>query len=166
MGLDISYGKIVKEKELNEDLEIHYDNEELIINQPFKFQLGSLKEDKAYETEMIGSFCAGSYGGYNGWRERLFSLVNDGNIQEYWDKSNDLIEKYLEINLLNESEPFFELINFSDCEGVIGPEVSNKLHIDFETYNNLAKERMDDYDYDLYQKFMKATGNNKIICFH
>jgi len=34
--------------------------------------------------------------------------------------------------------PFWELINFSDCEGVIGADVSAKLHADFVAYRGRA----------------------------
>lgn len=58
-------------------------------------------------------FRAGSYSGYNWWREKL---------AEFSGKA-----------------AFQELINFSDCEGCIGSVVSKKLFQDFQTYESKAK---------------------------
>lgn len=170
MGLDISYYKLVKEIPRKEDDDLHYENDEIIIEkQPFKLQLGTLKEESVYEMDYIDSFASGSYGGYNGWRNRLYSLVYSGNIDDYWEKTSNIIdEKYtkkLETNI--ETMPFLELINFSDCEGIIGPEICEKLSKDFQEYDELMKDGMDSYDYELYCDFKNAFNEEKcVMLFH
>lgn len=59
-------------------------------------------------------FRAGSYSGYNWWRQKLSEFA--------------------------EGDAFRELIEFSDCEGVIGSVVSNKLAADFAEFEDQAKE--------------------------
>lgn len=58
-------------------------------------------------------FAAGSYGGYNRWRERLQAKYNPDR---------------------KESEPFFELIWFADNEGTISSLAAQNLLADFEAY--------------------------------
>ncbi len=57
------------------------------------------------------SFQAGSYGGYNRWRDLLAEEYNPQR---------------------RESEPFYELINFADNEGCIGPVAAMNLLADFD----------------------------------
>ncbi len=63
-------------------------------------------------------FRAGSYGGYNAWRSWLSKNVLGVEAEEVWAAP----EKF---------GPCVELINFSDCEGVLGPKVCAKLRDDF-----------------------------------
>ncbi len=67
------------------------------------------------------AFRAGSYGGYNEWRNELAKLAGFESAQDFWDNATD-------------DAPFFELINFSDCEGIIGPKASAELAKDFASH--------------------------------
>lgn len=179
MGLDISAYSKLKEVDLREDVDDHYDNDEVIIFSEFTYQLGTLKRGSAYKTKYISSFCAGSYSGYSCWRRDLLALVSEEVVDDYWDKYNifsnyeyteyqtyireNKLKRILksgdEIDLINlQNKPFIELICFSDCEGYVGPEVCKKLHLDFIKYNDVAKEKMSDWYYDLYKEFMDATS--------
>jgi hypothetical protein len=77
-----------------------------------------------------------------------------------------------------EGRPFYELIDFSDCEGIIGPEVSEKLHSDFETNRpNMIKYCLDNfinddtaYDnvmeiYDDFTKAFKLASKDGLVLF-
>jgi len=66
------------------------------------------------------SFRAGSYSGYNRWREDLSMAIHGVMPAIIWESP----EKF-------EEKDFFEIINFSDCEGCMGPQTSAKLHNDF-----------------------------------
>lgn len=68
-------------------------------------------------------FRAGSYSGYNWWREQLCELALECEPSEVWEDP----EVY-------EGQPFVELINFSDAEGAIGPKTSAKLAADFRAH--------------------------------
>lgn len=74
------------------------------------------------------SFRAGSYSGYNSWREDLCKAVLDVPPEVVWENPSKF-----------KNEPFFELIFFSDCEGAIGPETSRKLAQDFENHLDSVK---------------------------
>ena len=59
-----------------------------------------------------------------------------------------------------EGLPFVELIDFSDCEGVIGPKVAAKLAKDFADYEFMASafaaESNDDFFLALYREWRRA----------
>lgn len=103
-------------------------------------------------------FRAGSYSGYNAWRERLSRLalgVEPGAVWQRWSKF--------------EGKPFAELINFSDCEGTIGPIVSKRLAADFAAFDETAREKMDVYEYALYRDWLRAferAADDGAVEFH
>jgi hypothetical protein len=63
-------------------------------------------------------FRAGSYSGYGVWRDWLAQVAGFASAEEYRAEAEP-------------STAFYELINFADNEGVIGPVVSTKLAKDF-----------------------------------
>lgn len=118
------------------------------------------------EPVWAGSFRAGSYSGYGSWRRKLCKLVHGVEIETVW---ND-IDAW-------EGKPFIELINFSDCEGVIGPETSAKLAKDFEDYQDLINSayvvevyrKNNDWwllKYDDWCEAFKCAAKNGFVQFH
>jgi hypothetical protein len=112
-------------------------------------------------------FHAGSYGTYNWFRRNLSTAIFGVSSEDIWLKS----EAY-------EGRPFFELIEFSDCDGVIGPEVSKKLHEDFETHrSSMIKYCLDNFIdddhsyeytmgvYDNFSKAFKIASNGGLVLF-
>lgn len=98
------------------------------LNSSFAGREGSIQE-RPYrcanpDTEPLG-FRAGSYSGYTWWRGELAHMVGIHDTQAFWNNPKDC--------------PFNELINFSDCEGTIGPEASKKLLADFTEWADSAK---------------------------
>lgn len=73
-----------------------------------------LNSQTVYEWEECFEFRAGSYSGYNQWRDWLNDFAGD--------------------------TAFQELIDFADNEGVIGSELSAKLYNDFRTYHDKAQK--------------------------
>jgi len=109
------------------------------------------------------SFRAGSYSGYNEWRDDLAWFAFDKGAHEIWA---DHITK----------GPFVELINFSDCEGEIGPIVAAKLAKDFADHQEKAKTHIplhNDPDepgwwFDRYKEWQKAfemASDGGSVCF-
>ena len=112
MGLDISaYSKIKQEK--HGDIYIGHDK---FGTRP------DLSEGEYAESDdsVYHGFRAGSYSGYNQWRENLSMAIHGVMPSIIWNSP----EKYA-------GKEFFEIINFSDCEGCFGPKFSAKLHADF-----------------------------------
>lgn len=78
-------------------------------------------------TGAVRVFGAGSYSGYNRFREWLCDMAGIATPRAQWADP----EHY---DLL----PFHELVNFSDCEGVIGSTACAELAKDFADYQGKA----------------------------
>lgn len=140
MGLDIYAMKNIKRiSDYPEDDDYDYDHDHLSPNEYFNVH-GEITNG-IYSGEGRESFRAGSYSGYNGWRNRLAKLAGYGSFEEACSTPEG---------------PFVELINFSDCEGVICSEVSAKLYNDFLNNHIFAKEKMEKYDLETYEDFMNG----------
>lgn len=64
-------------------------------------------------------------------------------------------------------EAFVELINFSDCEGVIGAEVAKKLAADFAAYQDKAGDKGDFARvYASWRKAFELAADGGAVCFH
>jgi hypothetical protein len=73
------------------------------------------------------AFRAGSYSGYNSWRNWLATVAGYRDAEDCWQRASP-------------GEPFYELIHFADNEGVIGPVVAKKLAADFAKHAGKAVE--------------------------
>ena len=105
-----------------------------------------------YEAEDSFGFRAGSYGGYNSWRNQLAQVAGFRGDHDVWD---------------NHSEgPFVELINFSDCEGIIGPKVSAKLAKDFADHADKAGDGYFRDKYDEWRKAFEMASDGGYVDFH
>ena len=174
MGLDISYYSDIKKIDINKD-DNNYDHIRINNNHnDFEYHLGSLEKDAIYKPKQKGehgSFRAGSYGGYNNWRNQLSVIAGYDSSKEVWKNFENEFRKLKLAKIQNESskmKPFYELINFSDCEGDIGPEISKKLYQDFIDFEEQAKKE-DSYFYDKYEEWKKAfkiASKNGIVSFH
>lgn len=118
----------------------------------------------AYTGEEADSFRAGSYSGYNAFRDTLSVILQGEKDHHAWSRVAN--EGY--------TKPFDLLINFSDCDGVIGPTSSKKLAQAFEDHledwTEFTKNDEDgEYLLDKYLKWMAAFqtagDNNGCILF-
>ena len=100
-----------------------------------------------------GGFRAGSYSGYNQWRNQLANLVGTTD-KRIWENPVP--------------GPFVELINFSDCEGTIDSKTSAKLAKDFQEYQGEANIK-DEHFVQIYNHFRIAfecasDGGSVVFC--
>ncbi len=171
MGLDISvYRKaiLVNNVEVDEDgepvdtaLRKAYYNDDLTrlfrlreAYDVFDAQADGL-EPGFYLFEDSMGFRAGSYGGYNGWRSTLATVGG-------YTADDAHSGKVL-------AGPFFELVNFSDCEGTIGPVTSAKLLNDFILLQERAESMMNDYEFAKYKEWTEAfqmASDGGFVSFH
>lgn len=136
MGLNISaYSNLraLYKNETPEKIASFYKNED------FPGRAAGIVDDAVYTYDECFSFRAGSYTGYNEWRNQLAQLAGYESAEDCWTKTEG---------------PFWELINFTDCEGVLGDETCAKLLIDFRNY--LSAVQTTDWFSELYMQWMKA----------
>lgn len=135
MGLDIvAYNKLVKQDVVfnahgqaflaknSAPLEEPYFD--CHINPDFPGREDTLEDKAVYFYGSQTHFRAGSYSYYNAWRAWLAQVAGYGSEAAAFKATQG---------------PFWELINFSDCEGVIGPKHCVKLLADFERFHALIK---------------------------
>jgi len=82
-----------------------------------------------YTYKQAYHFRAGSYSGYNNWREALSVLGVGAAPEDVWSDCS------------YERSPFYYLVNFSDCGGAIGMEYSAKLYQDFLTQEPIIRAK-------------------------
>jgi len=175
MGLDIvAYSNIKKERKI-EDEDDEYENYDITIysNSSFVYQLGSLNVNTHYsktKNSKVQSFRIGSYSTYNGWRNDLSIMAGYISAESVWDDFKDNLRYYKLKEIINEKvimKPFYEIIFFSDCDGVIGPEISKKLYDDFLLFDETAKKE-NEYFYRIYSIFkdaFKIASDNGLVLF-
>lgn len=103
-------------------------------------------------------FRAGSYGGYNDWREVLSMMVHGVMPRTIWENTGAY-----------KGTPFFELINFSDCEGILGAAVCAKLAADFAQYQGRADTSHDEWwlrKYGEWRKAFEIAADGGCVEFH
>lgn len=174
MGLDISYlSKATFYDSIAEDID-NDDDGKIYPQPPFDYQLGSLSNYSNYsdtDESEYGSFRAGSYSGYNHWREQLAKMAGYENPEEVWNDYDAEIERVGETGKM---KPFYELICFSDCEGIICSEISAKLYEDFVNFEEKAKNFVENsiennYFYSKYKEWKEAfrvASDNGLVSFH
>lgn len=169
MGLDITaYGNValLETMESTDDYDEKYWNSDEDSNTDYVWatkdrgQHDNIVEHGVYRYEQEFDFRAGSYSGYNEWRNHLSRLMLKVDAETVWHNS----ESY-------KGKPFYELINFSDCEGIIGPETSKKLAADFAAHQPIANDEpaFDGWFTEKYNNWRQAfelASNNGYVKFH
>ena len=162
MGLDISaYSKLVKldvlfdadgepvdvttRKTIENHLKVH-------VNHDFPGRAKGLKNNAVYSYDQYDHVFGRSYSGYSAWREQLAKLA--GYPEVMYDRGYGVVQPSHAAaawqGVVQAGAPFLELINFSDCEGVIGPVVAAKLLQDFITFDERARSHGDEWFYPGY----------------
>ena len=122
-----------------------------------------------------GDFHAGSYSGYGAWREKLAQLAGYEPIpysRSYGDTKEFM--SYSAAAWKSKGGPFWELINFSDCEGYIGSVDAAKLYKDFADYTKKANKMFKDENpynssygflplYKSWKKVMKIVSKGGLV---
>ena len=133
------------------------------VNEAFPDRNGAFKNGCYVVKDQFG-FRAGSYSGYNYFREILSEAVLGVSPEVVWKEP----AKY-------QDSAFYELINFADNEGILGTEVCCKLAGDFAanrlTFVEYVEVNVADSDYFItkYEEWTKAVDLaccNGFIQFH
>jgi hypothetical protein len=113
------------------------------LNAAFPKAAEDIDEDYIYSAEdCFGDVMGKSCGSYGVWRNELAQLIGHVDQQSAWTHPVD--------------GPFVELINFSDCEGIIGTKVSKKLAMDFSAFELSCLEEKDEDFIHYYNQLKKA----------
>jgi hypothetical protein len=172
MGLDATWYTGLKKRE---DVVFDGDGEPTNVDNYFRPYVNSdfpgreegVEHRAVYEYEDAGTAFSGGYGGYNSWREWLAKLAGYP-LTEF--KQYGQVEKaHAAACWKGAIGPFSELINFTDCEGVIGPVVAAKLAKDFAAFDSRAQAASEGNNYDRYKRWREAfekAAQNGAVDFH
>ncbi|MBA4710520.1 hypothetical protein [Aquitalea aquatica] len=124
------------------------------VNRDFPGRADDLEDGAYYTAKDSLGFRAGGYCGYNHWRDQLAELSGwaQGTYTQYGREYPSFSASAWKAS----SGPFWELINFSDCDGTIGATVSAKLHADFEAFQEKASQHADERFVEIYGNFKAA----------
>jgi hypothetical protein len=177
MGLDITaYRQISKmtgvryeDGEVLDEATGEYADCDLVafVNKSFPGRNDNVEDGQAYRSEERFGFRAGAYSSYNRWRDEL-ARISGWPLGSYHQYGKDW-DSYAASAWEATSGPFWEMINFSDCEGVIGPETSKKLAADFAAFDAAAKTVPEPRFYEVYSEFRKAfemASDDGAVRFH
>lgn len=138
------------------------------VNPDFPERADGLARGYYLYGETLG-FRAGSYSYYSRWREELAGLAGypespgEGLLASRHPRSSGVWQS-------DGGGPFWELINFSDCEGAIGPETSAKLAKDFADFRErLSREAVSfgfTEGYDNFEQAFRLAADGGAVCFH
>lgn len=171
MGLDITaYSKLVlaPDAELDEDgYPVDYDNHETFYENPdFPGRIEGITPKAVYKIEGDCSGLSSGYGSYSAWRDQLAKLAGYqvGQYKQY----GRIAESHCVACWGGAKGPFAEQINFSDCDGTIGPVVSAKLAKDYAEFAAQA-EQVGGHFWEKYQEWKVAfetAADNGAVRFH
>jgi hypothetical protein len=169
MGLDITaYSKIKPAPNALDDKGelIDWDNHfQANLNPDFPGRADDVEDGKAYSFEKEYRFRAGSCSGYDMWREQLAKMAGYPAVKLSHGSS---AMRHDAGAWAASGGPFWELINFSDCEGTLGTAVCKKLLADFDQFASDA-EKDDSYFKERYRdwhKAVKLAADDGCIDFH
>jgi hypothetical protein len=173
MGLDITWHRKLTKAAGNEAFdergELRYDDDwhQFYINGDFPGRADEIEHRAAYRSEESDGFQAGSYGGYNAWRNQLAELA--GYPKGQYEQHGSRWDSHCVACWNGAAGPFAELINFSDCDGVIGAAVSAKLAADFAEHQAKADAHPDARfreKYALWRHAFEKAADGGCVDFH
>ncbi len=158
MGLDISVYTNLRAATLpiDEDNWVDAEGEEFLHNEGHSFLERCPELNEPQIGEYVCGFRAGSYTGYNRFRDQLAFKVSGKPAEDYW-------------NAGTENLPMHDMINFSDCEGYIGTASCKRLADQFTEH--LPGLVFDDPYFNQKVRewaiaFKIAADNNGCVVFH
>lgn len=131
MGLDITAWEKAVITEPHERTDDCYEADHVLayVIGDFERSLRGLEPNRCYEVSGTRfHFLAGSYGGYGYFRQLLCGAALGVEPGAVWADPDAFIDL-----------PFYELINFADNEGTIGPDAAADLLADFDEHGEKVK---------------------------
>lgn len=142
---------------------------ELYLNENFPKQGEGLIDKSLYTFEEKLEGWQSSYSGFGDWREKLAKLVGYKAVSTEGNNYASRKMSHLYGVFERTDGDFHELLYFSDCEGSINTKTSKKLYIDFQKWDERAKNLNDRVFYNGYKIWLnsfKFASQNGVVCYH
>lgn len=151
MGLDITAYSQLKDTGRPFDWAVDEENALISNNHPdFAERCVEFTPGNAFEYKVSYRARIGAYSYYGAWREKLAELAG-------YPPVVGRPRPYSEGAWAATEGPFWELINFTDCDGVLGTAVCQKLAEDFDAYEVSARRLGDEDFLYTYLQFKAAV---------
>ena len=161
MGLDTRVYDNVKIADfIKIEDEDDYDFITYVASPSWDFKIKNLEKDRKYNGDRVSlDDIAYSYGTHNRFREHLIKMMRRNDLVDY--KGEIAWDALVKENRL----PFYDFINFSDCEGVLDWEINEKIYKDFNDWHNEAKEyfEQDSWAYRNYKSWLSSFDNGRKV---
>lgn len=137
-------------------------------NPDFPGRADGLIDRAAYSYEEAEHVFSRGYGGYNDWRESLAKLADYPADYRQTFGVRERSHAAAAWNGVITSGPFYELVNFADNEGTIGPVVATKLLQDFVEFDERAKAFGSSFyeGYCDFRRGLEMAADNGALDFH
>lgn len=131
----------------------------VVENSDFPGRSEGLEDRACYTYAEAQHVLSRSYGGYNIWREAMAKLAGYPSYERVKRGVREVSHAAAAWNgLVEPGAPFYELVNFADNEGVIGPVVAAKLLRDFDDFDERAKAITEVDFYACYRDMRRGLG--------
>jgi hypothetical protein len=151
MGLDITAYSQLKDTGRPFDWDVDEGNAYIPGNHPdFAARCVEFTPGNAFEYKVSYRAHIGLYIAYGHWREKLAKLAG-------YSPVVGRPRPYSEGAWTSTEGPFWELIDFTDCDGVLGTAVCQKLAEDFANYETSARRLGDEDFLYTYLQFKAAV---------
>lgn len=137
MGLSVSLYTNIKRSDDPENDDGFLVN---VASESWKYKVKNLEYEKYYSGDLDYGIVSYPYSAHYNFRVYLLQLSNQ---VDYLTEPNSQSRHIKDIkwDSLVPDKPFYELINFSDCEGCFDWEISEKLLTDFKKYELDSKNK-------------------------
>lgn len=130
-----------------------------VASERWKYKIQNLQEWHLYTGDVIYKGVSYTYSTHDKFRQELIKLIDrldllDGNEIKFGEIPYDI--------------PFYDFIDFSDCEGCFDWECANIIYLDFERFKEKAKSFLNEYYYSIYETWLetfKAAKNHGVVVF-
>lgn len=170
-GLDITaYNKLVLQKVPRDRSSGDPDGDPgLVVIHVVEFpeRAEGLQDGGVYRFGQSLDFQAGGYIGYGQWRNELAKLAGNRPSTFTFEGKTEL--RYDATVWDQKRGPFWELIDFSDAEGVIGPAACKRVYTDFVRFEDKASRHPDPEfraSYGDWKKAFAMCSDGGAIVFH
>lgn len=167
MGLDVTAYRKVKYGEVPRiDEEDEEDELRVWKNPDFPERATDVPDKRKFEGEGIEDYISYPYSAHMKFRDQLARLWGHPpeDFLAEWYQSDDIDHR------ASQHEPFWELIWFSDCEGVLGPSDCAALLEDFRSHRErfAVLNQGDPFAlgrYDTWTKLVEAGADSGLVTF-
>lgn len=163
MGLDITAYSQLKDTGRPFDWAVDEENALISNNHPdFATRCVEFTPGNAFKYSVSYRACVGAYSYYGAWREKLAKLAG-------YSPVTGGTRPYSKGAWVATEGPFWELVNFTDCDGVLGTAVCQKLAKEFADYEESARLLEDDdflYTYLQFRAAVEWASDGGAVVFH